>query len=109
MGGWITALIIASIAVLATAFWDEMHQWIQGLIQRIGKTFVEGVKVFIKKMGEAFVEIVKIWSKNGTQWYETTETKEVDASEVPEEMKNKAKNGKVEITKEYEKELELSK
>lgn len=101
----ITAIVIASIVALATAFWDEIHQWIKGILQRIEKNFVVSTKVFIKKMREAFVEIVKIWSKKGNKWYETSETREVSESEVPEEIKNKAKNIEVDITEDYEREI----
>lgn len=110
MGGLITALVIASIAVLATAFWDEIHQWIKGIIERIGKTLVEGFKIFIKKVGEAFIEIVKIWKKNGNtgKWTVTTETREVSENEVPEDIRNNArKREEVEITEEYKEKVEL--
>lgn len=109
MGGLITALVIVTIATLATSFWDQIHQWIKGLIERIGKTLVEGYKIFIKKFGEAYKEFVKIWKKNGNKWTVTTETREVSESEVPEDIKNKAKNGQeTEITERYEKELKLA-
>lgn len=106
MGGLITAIVIASIVALATAFWDEIHQWIKGILEKIKKNFVVSTKIFIKKMKEAFVEIVKIWSKQGDKWYETSETREVSESEVPEEIKNKAKNKAVDITEDYEREIQ---
>lgn len=109
MGGLITALVIASIAVLATAFWDEIHQWIKGLLKKIENKLCATAQVLIKKIGETYIEIVKIWVKNGNKIEMTLpETREVSESEVPDYIKEKLKkmeNKEMDITEDYEREL----
>lgn len=100
--------IIAGVGLLA-AFWNEITSWLKRAVEKV-KEIVSGihygVTVFVKKLREGMKEISKHYSKKGTQWEETTVTRTISESEVPDEIKQKARlNEEVEITKELELEL----
>lgn len=69
------------------------------------KGVVHGVKVFAKKLGERFQEISKHYSKKNGNWEETTVTRTIDASEVPEEFRNIAGKKETDITNKLQLEL----
>lgn len=98
------AAIIAGASLLA-AFWNDITAWLKRAFQKVKEVVqavVLGTKIFIKKMGEAFKEISKHYSKKGVKWQETIVTKEISASEVPDEIKAKAGYFETDITEEYE-------
>lgn len=109
----LTALLIGAVAVLAISFWDEIKNWMRSLVAKARKAVkatVIGAKIFLKKMKEAYEEIAKMYQQDSKgQWYETTETKRVSESEVPPEIRQKARviNKEVDISKELEDELKL--
>jgi hypothetical protein len=106
------AASVVTIGILS-AFWEDIKNWLHRIAQKVVKTIkaaVIGTKIFIKKMMEAFEEVARTYQQDTQgKWYETTTTKTVSESEVPPEIKAKAKilNREVDITKELEKELKL--
>mgnify|MGYP006416045783 CR=1 FL=1 len=106
-------ILVAAAAVTLSAFWNDIKVWMTNTIQKIIKglknLFIGG-KVFIKKVKEAFQEIAKLYEQDEKgNWFETTHTKQVNASEVPEEIRKKARvlHKEVDITNELERELQL--
>lgn len=98
------AVILAGAGIVAT-FWNDITSWLKKAFQKVKEVVnavVLGTKIFIKKIGEAFKEISKHYSKKGVKWQETIVTKEISASEVPDEIKAKAGYTETDITKEYE-------
>ena len=96
---------------LIVTYWNNIISWLKKAINKV-KEIVEGVvygtKVFIKKMKEAIKEISKHYSRDELgRWTETTVTREIPESEVPEEIRKKAMymNEEVDITDELEMQL----
>ena len=90
----LTTLILGvAVGALIAAFWKDIVGWLQraadAVKNAIGKAAV-GVTVAIKKLFNGFKEISRHYSKTGTQWQETTVTRTVSESEVPEEIRRKA-------------------
>ena len=114
----LTTLLLAAIgtitAVALIGFWDNIRNWLKGLIARLStaaKAVLIGIKAFIKKTKEAYVQINRGYQKdNKGQWIMTTETTVVSESEVPPEIRAKAQqmNKEADITKELERELQLA-
>jgi len=114
----ITALLVAAAAAatagIIAAFWDDIKNWLNKLVEKVKKAVkaaVIGVKVFGKAIKEGFQEIAKSYQKdNKDKWHETTVTRTVPESEVPPEILEKAKrmnNQEVDISQELERELKL--
>ncbi len=110
------SLILAAVTTAAVAgtvayFWNEITDWIKLAVAKV-KTMVSGViygcKVLVKKVSEGFKEISKHYSKKGTQWQETTVTRTVPESEVPDEIRKKVGNIETDITDEYQEALTLT-
>jgi len=105
------AIVIATTLLAVGVFWNDLVSWVKNSIESIKRTvsgILHGVKVFIKKIGEAAKEIAKYYSKDGTQWYETTETRKIDEAEVPEEIRRKTgykRQEEIDVTNELEMEL----
>ena len=103
------ALLLGAVGLVLATFWDDIVNWLQkavAAVKRVIQGILHGAKVFIKKAGEAFKEIAKYYSKNGTQWTETTKTRTVDESEVPEEIRMRAeRTNELDITDELEMQL----
>lgn len=106
-------LIIAAVVIGLSVFWSDCVNFLKDTIEQVKKT-VEGIlfgtKVFIQKIGEMAQEIAKHYTKKGDVWKETTYTREVPASEVPQDIREKAKqaeriNEAVDITQRLELEL----
>ncbi len=105
------AACVAGVGLVAT-YWNNIVDWLKRAIvkvQNVIKGVVYGTKVFIQKIKEGIKEISKHYSQdeNG-RWKETVVTREVPESEVPEEIRMKARvmNQQVDITDELE--LQLS-
>ncbi len=110
MGIWIAIGVILGACLLAE-FWDDINDWIKKQVERLKRTAVKGVKVFIKKVKEFYQEILKIYRQEGGEWIERTEIREkkISEDEVPKEIRDKAKNGnETDITEEYEEQLKLA-
>lgn len=97
--------VIAGIGVVA-AFWNDIVDFIKDTVEKVSRTlnrFVYGTKVFLKKLQEGIQEILKQYSKDGEIWTEITTTRTIPESEVPEEIRNKARyEQEVDITQELE-------
>lgn len=112
-----TALLIGAAGAAAVGilsiFWRDLTDWLSNSVKKVINTvrgIVYGTKVLIKKVREGIREIAKTYHKDeNQQWHETTVTKEVPESEVPPEIRAKAKvlNKEIDITNELERELEL--
>lgn len=105
------AAIIAGTTLIAK-YWNNIIDWLKRAITKVQsliKGIVYGTKVFIQKTKEGIKEISKHYSQdeNG-RWKETLVSREIPASEVPEEILKKAKymNEMLDITDELE--LQLS-
>lgn len=105
------AVCVAGVGLLAT-YWNNIIDWLKRAIKKVQSVInhvVYGTKVFIQKIKEGIKEISKHYSQDEYgRWKETIVTREIPASEVPEEIRKKAKyyNEQVDITNELE--LQLS-
>lgn len=111
-----TALLLgAGVLVgigLVAVFWNDIVSFLKKAVNKV-KELVSGVvygfKVFVKKISEGIKEISRHYSKVGQQWQETTITRNVSESEVPEEIRNKAMySEELDITDELEMKLQES-
>lgn len=107
---WIAGAVVVG-GVLLAAFWKDITAWIKRASEKVSEVIrqvVFGVKIFVKKIGEAIKEISKHYSKNENgKWVETIVSREVEASEVPKEIRELAgeKQGEVDISDKLEKAL----
>ena len=105
------AIVLTAAIFTVEEFWSDFVSWIKKSVENLKRTvsgILHGVKVFVKKMGEAVQEIAKYYSKEGTAWFVTTETRRIDESEVPEEIRRKAgyeRQEELDVTNELEMEL----
>ena len=87
----LAALIIGCvIGVLGAVFWDDILAFLKRSIEKVRqivKGVVEGAQILIRKVREGFQEISKNYSYQNGKWEETTITRTVPASEVPEEIR----------------------
>lgn len=101
--------VILGVGLLAT-FWNDMVSWLKRAVQKVKEVIgvvSYGFTVFVRKLREGLKEISKHYSKKQNKWQETIVTKEIDESEVPDEIKAKASMSRdVEITDELEMKLE---
>lgn len=102
--------VIMGIGAAAT-FWSDIKDWIVRGAKKVAEVVrgvVFGVRVLAKKMREAFKEISRHYSKDRQgNWEETTVTRKVDSSEVPQEILDMANStSEIDITNKLE--LELS-
>ncbi len=109
----LTSLIVGVVlAASVAAFWKDIVNWLNRAIAKVKaivKGIVFGAKVFVKKLSEGIKEISRHYSKNGTQWEETTVTKTISESEVPKDILEKANaygGVEAEITDELELQLQ---
>ena len=106
----IGAAIIAGGSLIAV-FWNDIVSWLKRAVAKVSqmvKIAVYGTKVFIREGSKAALEEISIhFSKDkNKQWVETTVTREVPASKVPPEIRQRAKYGQqVDITRDLQMEL----
>lgn len=111
----VPALIFASVCIGLALFWEEIRDFLKKTIDLVKKTvsgILYGTKVFVKKIGQAVKEIYDHYSKSGEKWIKTTYTREVPASEVPNDILEKAgqaarRNEVADITDRVEMELKM--
>lgn len=105
------SLIVGAVLLIAT-FWDEIVEWLQKAVSAVKKVIrgiLYGAKVFINKTKEGIKEIARWYSKNGTQWEETTKTRFVSEYDVPEEIRRRAEyEDEVDISNQIEEKLKLA-
>ena len=104
------AAAIIGIGLIAT-FWNDILDFLKKAarkVKEVVKGFLYGSKVFLKKMREGVKEITKHYSKVNDRWEETIVSRTVPASEIPEEILQKARmNEEYDITDELEMQLEV--
>ena len=116
LGAIITAASIAAGVSVGIAvghaiviYWDSIIKWVQGVYNKIKNTIkgiLYGTKIFIKKLLDGrYEEISKNYSEQDDEWEETIVTRKINASEVPEEIRNRALYMETDITDDY---LELT-
>ena len=102
----ITGAVVGTIAY----FWDSIREWLQDVVQKV-KNIIEGIvygcRVFAKKIREGILEISKHYSKKGTKWQEYAVMREIDESEVPEEILAKVGRTEVDLTDDFSEALKL--
>jgi len=110
---FIGLLFGAALALVAASFWKELVDWIKRVVEKVREVVakvVAGVKIFVRKVGEAIKEIAKNYSQDEQgRWHETIVTREVNESDVPQEIRDKMKRSRgsdVDVTKELELQLE---
>jgi len=84
---WAT-ISVAVTALVVSVFWDEFSTWTQQCINR-ASAFVRKIRVFIKRVRELFIQSVEIYSDDEV----ITETRRIDASEVPLEIRESVLDG----------------
>jgi len=95
----LTALLIGTGLLVGTglvvAFWNDIVSWIREAVQKVTeklKIALQGFRVFVRKIQEGIQEISKLYSKNKeNKWQETIITKPISESEVPAEIRAKAR------------------
>lgn len=111
----IPLLLLAGAAIIGigavAVFWNDIKEWIVRCAKKVSEVVrgvVFGVRVFARKMRDAFKEISRHYSKDRQgNWEETTVTRTVDPSEVPQEILDMASSmSETDITNKLE--LELS-
>ena len=116
-----TFLILGAIGTLAGAaihaYWEHIIRWLAKAAEKIKSILhvaVEGSETFIKRVGTGFRNMSQHYSKlpDGKWRKDTTiEQKEIDESEVPEDIRNlmRASTGidgeQIEITSHVEKQV----
>lgn len=104
----VTAGVIVGVGLLAT-FWNDIVGWLKRAVQKVKEIVgfaTYGFTVFIRKLREGLKEISKHYSKVQNKWQETIVTRQIDESEVPEEIRRKASMScDTEITEELEMQL----
>lgn len=105
----VTLLFGAVLIAGAATYWSKIVDWLKRAIQKVKEIVnmvVYGVKVFVRKINEAIKEISKHYSQDEYgKWHETVVTREVDESEVPSDIReraNRARNEEIDITDELE-------
>lgn len=101
MIGWIISGIIAASVI--AAFWDEITDFFKetlNYIKQIIKEKIDESRTFVKKIRNKIKVFIRhYFKKNGDYYYYYEYEKEVDESEVPEDIKCKVQqNEEVEIT-----------
>lgn len=79
---------IAVTALMVSVFWDELSAWTQQCINGT-HAFVHKVRVFIERVGKLFIQKVEMYSDDKV----TTETRRIDESEVPSEIRDSVRDG----------------
>ena len=79
---------ITATAFVLSAFWDELSTWTQQCINK-ASVFVHDVKVFIKRVRKLFIQSVEMYSDDKV----ITETRRIDESEVPSEIRENVCDG----------------
>lgn len=99
----VTGIVAAGVFA---AFWNDIKKFLIKAIRKVEQIIsgvVYGSKVFLKKLSEGFKEISRHYSQNNGVWEETTVTRTVSASEVPEEFRRRAAYAnELDITDEFE-------
>ena len=106
-------LILGAIATGAAilSFWDDLVNFAKECyykLKSIVSGILEGFKAFVKWVGGKIQEIIKSYSRVGKQWQETTTTRVIDESEVPEDIRKRAKARQDEVDVTQELEMQMS-
>ena len=107
------AILLGLLVVGLATFWDEIKIWLKEVgdwIVEVVKHVLYGTKVLLRKLQEGFAEIARFYHQDARQrWHETTRMREIAASEVPREIRERmATLGiEVEITKDVDRELRM--
>lgn len=105
----LTTVLFGAIIISGTiaAFWEDLVDFAKKTLKAL-KLAAEGFKVFIKKVGEFIQEIIRIYRKlSDNMWEETTKTRRIPESEVPEDIREKTKNNREEVDITTDLELQL--
>ncbi|WFF38876.1 hypothetical protein LU290_01125 [Moraxella nasibovis] len=105
-------------AVVVSAFWKEIKSFIQASIERIKThlipSMIVGFKTYLDTGNATYATakaLQKFFSKNERgNWQETIVTREIPASEIPEDIRRKADRSNssvIDITDEVQTELHL--
>lgn len=103
----------AAVGAAVVIFWEEIRNFFIESFQRLPvevQQNLQGVVSLAKAVDRAIIKTFKYYSYDQVtqSWSETVETKRINASEVPEHIRNRLKSGNtVDITDEVAKELQL--
>jgi len=94
----ITSLILGAALLvgggLVVTFWNNIIGWLKRAIAKVQQVInkaVYGSKMFIRQLTKGFRQTSKHYAKDhNDRWHETVTTKEIDASEVPPEIRKMA-------------------
>jgi len=105
----------ALVGIVIITFWDEIKKYLGLAIKKVKKIIpaaIVGFATFLQTLdlAESFKAAYKFYSKDkNNKWHETTVTKEISESEVPEEIRLRAENANgraIDITEELALELQ---
>ncbi len=107
-------LLIGGIAIVA--YWSDIVDWLKDFLPKLKKIWdayktnlphaaiIAGDLIF--ETGTQLARIMhKLYYREGEQWVEETTTRKVDASQVPERIRNRLSAMENDITSEMEEEL----
>ena len=113
---WLAGAALVGVVggVAIAAYWKEIIGWIEKVYAKLPSNIqqdLQGAMAFIRKLDDIFTNIMKYYSysEQTQEWTETTVSQTVDASKVPDSIKQKmkARQAEVDITDEVEEKLKL--
>jgi hypothetical protein len=108
----ISMILLSAFKAIISMFWDSMTNWIRyavSKVQQLIKKAIIGFTVFVQKVRGLVKEISKHYSQNKNgRWEQTIVTREIDESEIPEEILAKVKRTTAEVDITHELQLQLT-
>ena len=103
--------VVRGVAI--AVYWKEIIGWIEKVYAKLPATIqqdLQGAMAFIRKLDEIYTNIMKYYSysEQTEEWTETTVSQTVDASKVPDSIKQKmkARQAEVDITDEVYRDIQ---
>lgn len=113
--GGLEFLVIGALVGGAVAiFWDEITSWFKQLYNSLPESIKQGlqdVTAFIVNCLDGIFNIMNFYSFNHStrKWTETTKTREIDPSQLPDNIREKLRSqSTIEVTQELKEKLELT-
>jgi len=112
---WIAGAAVAGLVggVVIAAYWKEIIGWIEKVYAKLPANIqqdLQGAMAFVRKLDNAFTNIMKYYSysEQTQEWTETTVSKVVDPSSVPDHIRKKMPiTGELDITDDVQEQLKL--
>ncbi len=109
-----TALLGAAVGVALVAFWDNIVNWFKEIWNELPESVRQDLKsiaAFVVSANEGLFGVLNnyLYNERTKKWTEKTYTREIDPSELPENIRNQlARNSAVDVTDELLEKLKLT-